>query len=293
MSWSVRRIISRFAPRVNSWRRETMTRSSLDLESTRDFAGRWDTLPTRFFALVQPSEGPAKRRCRAPCYLGCTPFWVNLVCPPYVRFITSAYSCCLSDFLKERRGSQCFSFSVHEGWRPHRTKSKGGYLHVCTCLEWQFTPGVNEYRLSFFSSVTLAFKTSLLHGDNGSQSRKWGDGHASTSIYWSFRAHLDSARNFSHFHVRAVLHQALPVGRVFLGLLDLLAVRVRWPDPLLPRIPARHQTGWGHDPDHDVPCGHLLQPERVPLQPSDAQWPVPRWGAAGPAQPKVSSVKKC
>lgn len=128
--------------------------------------------------------------------------------------------------------------------------------------------------------------------NNGSQSGNRRNGVKSTSTHRSFCAQLDPARNLSHLHVRAVLRQTLPVARVFLGLSDLLAVRVRGPDPLLPRVPSRHQTGWGHDPDHDVPRRHFLQPERFPLQPRDAQRPVPRRGAAGPSQPKVAVKEK-
>lgn len=155
------------------------------------------------------------------------------------------------------------------------------------CHTW-----INEWIQTLNSKwfLTLDRRSSSLYSDDGSQSGNRRNGPKSTSTHRSFRAQLDPARHLSHLHVRALLHQTLPVARLFLGLSDFLAVRVRGPDSLLPGVPARHQTGRGHDPDHDVPRGHFLQPECVPLQPGDAQWPVPRRGAAGAAQPEVSSA---
>lgn len=87
------------------------------------------------------------------------------------------------------------------------------------------------------------------------------------------------------------MHQTLPLAPGLPGLARLLAVRVRGPDPVLPGVPARHQSGRGHNPGHDVPRGHLLQPERVPLQSRNTQRPVSRRGAAGPAQPEVKALE--
>ncbi len=46
--------------------------------------------------------------------------------------------------------SKCFLISVHEGWRPNRTRFKSAYQRVCISLDgsWQFVPQVIEYRFS-------------------------------------------------------------------------------------------------------------------------------------------------
>lgn len=196
----------------------------------------------------------------------------------------------LSDFflINSRETSKCFSSSQLEWW-PISTKSRRG-SHVCACLDrsGDWTPQVRCIATGLKLLWLTGIQTELAaRQQNGSQSRTRRRGRESTATHWSFRAHFVPARNRSHFHVRARLHQTLPLAPGLPGLARLPAVRVRGPDPVLPGVPARHQSGRGHDPGHDVPGGHLLQPERVPLQPGDAQWPVSRRGAAGPAQPEV------
>lgn len=210
------------------------------------------------------------------------------------------FSCrsCMTLFfplINSRETSKCFPSSQREWWRPNGTKSPR-WSQACARLERRgdWTPQVRSIAPDFKLFWLTGIQTELAaRRHNGSESRtRRGRGRESTSAHWSFRAHFEPARNRSHFHVRARLHQTLPLAPGLPGLARLLAVRVRGPDPVLPGVPARHQTGRGNDPGHDVPGGHLLQPERVPLQSCDAQRPVSRRGAAGPAQPEVRDLKK-
>ena len=122
---------------------------------------------------------------------------------------------------------------------------------------------------------------------NGSQSGLGGHGLQAAGSHRSFRQQVHAARHLAHVHHRADVHQAQPVDFVLPVLRGNAGDGVRGPGAVLLPVPACHQAGRGGGSDDGVPLSHLLQPQLLPLQPGDAQRPVPRRGAPCLAQRQV------
>lgn len=154
---------------------------------------------------------------------------------------------------------------------------KSMHERAWTCRQWP----AEEISTYLFSPPRL------FASNNGSERGIQGAGLQAACPHWSFREQIHAARHLAHVHLWADVHQAHSVDFVLPGLRGCAGDGMRGPSAVLLSVPPRHQAGRSCGPDDDFPLRHLLQPQLLPFQQGDAQWPVPCRGAARFAQRQV------